>query len=101
MKFAFSSRLCNVPFSMHLRAQSLLPALLAVFFLQGFPLGASPTNKVSTDMGPVAATVARMLEQGHYLHPLSISEKNPPHPENESQQTMTERVLQNYLQMLD
>jgi carboxyl-terminal processing protease len=101
MKFAFSSRLCNVRFSMHQRPPCLLPALLAVFFLLGFPLGASPTNKVSTDMGPVAATVARMLEQGHYLHPLSISEKNPPHPENESQQTMTERVLQNYLQMLD
>jgi carboxyl-terminal processing protease len=59
------------------------------------------TNTASTDMAPVAATVARMLEQGHYLHPLSLSEKNPPRLESEPQQTMSERVLKNYLQMLD
>ena len=52
-------------------------------------------------MRPVAATVAKMLEQGHYLHPLSLSEKNPPRLESESPQTMSERVLKNYLQMLD
>ncbi len=52
-------------------------------------------------MGPIAATVARMLEQGHYLHPLALSEKNPPHLESEPQETMSERVLKNYLQMLD
>ena len=42
-----------------------------------------------------------MLEQGHYLHPLSLSEKNPPRLESENPQTMSERVLKNYLQMLD
>ena len=69
-----------------------------------FQLGsviAGDTNKVHTDMGPVAATVARMLEQGHYLHPLSLSEKNPPHLESDPQQTMAERVLKNYLETLD
>jgi carboxyl-terminal processing protease len=62
-----------------------------------------PADKASssTDMRPVAATVAKMLEQGHYLHPLSLSEKNPPRLESESPQTMSERVLKNYLQMLD
>lgn len=62
---------------------------------------AADTNTLSTDMAPVAATVVRMLEQGHYLHPLSLSEKNPPRLENEPQQTMSERVLRNYLQILD
>jgi carboxyl-terminal processing protease len=63
----------------------------------------TPVEKadISTDMRPVAATVAKMLEQGHYLHPLSLSEKNPPRLESESPQTMSERVLRNYLQMLD
>lgn len=65
----------------------------------------SPTQAekadASTDMRPVAATVAKMLEQGHYLHPLSLSEKNPPRLESENPQTMSERVLKNYLQMLD
>ena len=59
------------------------------------------TNKPVTDMGPVAATVARMLEQGHYLHPLSLSEKSPPRLESEPEQSMSERVLKNYLQLLD
>lgn len=67
----------------------------------GFLLVAADTNTVSTDMAPVAATVARMLEQGHYLHPLSLSEKNPPRLETDPPQTMSERVLKNYLQMLD
>ncbi|MFZ0616033.1 MAG: carboxy terminal-processing peptidase [Chthoniobacterales bacterium] len=52
-------------------------------------------------MSPVAVTVARMLEQGHYLHPLSLSEKNPPRLDSEPQQTMSERVLKNYFRMLD
>jgi carboxyl-terminal processing protease len=63
---------------------------------------ASPTNETaSTDMAPVAVTVARMLEQGHYLHPLSLSEKNPPRLESEPPETMSERVLRNYFNMLD
>lgn len=64
-------------------------------------LPAADTNTASTDMAPVAATVARMLEQGHYLHPLSLSEKNPPRLDTEPQLTMSERVLKNYLQILD
>ena len=59
------------------------------------------TNTLAMDMGPIAATVARMLEQGHYLHPLSLSEKNPPRLESEPQRTMSERVLINYFNMLD
>lgn len=62
---------------------------------------ADSTNAVPTDMAPVAATVARMLEQGHYLHPLSLSEKNPPRLDSEPSQPMSERVLKNYFQMLD
>ena len=67
----------------------------------GMLFAESKTNSTPTDMAPVAATVARMLEQGHYLHPLSLSEKNPPRPESDPAQTMSERVLKNYLQMLD
>lgn len=65
------------------------------------PPAATGQGDTVTDMRPVAATVAKMLEQGHYLHPLSLSEKNPPRLESESPQTMSERVLKNYLQMLD
>ena len=78
--------------------------LAATCFAQGesvSPPPASEKAESSTDMRPVAATVAKMLEQGHYLHPLSLSEKNPPRLESESPQTMSERVLKNYLQMLD
>ena len=67
----------------------------------GFADAANSTNAATTDMAPVAATVARMLEQGHYLHPLSLSEKNPPRLESEPAQSMSERVLKNYFQMLD
>ena len=75
---------------------------LLILLMPGVFLHAdSDTNKASTDMAPVAATVARMLEQGHYLHPLSLSEKNPPRLESEPPQTMSERVLMNYLRMLD
>ncbi|MFZ0435649.1 MAG: carboxy terminal-processing peptidase [Chthoniobacterales bacterium] len=80
---------------------SVLGALLLLFTPWGLPVRAANTNTVSTDMSPVAVTVARMLEQGHYLHPLSLSEKNPPRLDSEPQQTMSERVLKNYLRMLD
>ena len=73
----------------------LLPGACGMLFAE------STTNSTPTDMAPVAATVVRMLEQGHYLHPLSLSEKNPPRPENDPAQSMSERVLKNYLQMLD
>jgi len=62
---------------------------------------ASTNETTSTDMAPVAATVARMLEQGHYLHPLSLSEKNPPRLESEPPESMSERVLKNYFNILD
>ena len=116
MKFAFLPSLCNVVISM----TSSLPkvtkklfcgvALLAVSLCWSGSLSAedtnasvtpAPTNAPTTDMGPVAATVARMLEQGHYLHPLSLAEKNPPHLESEPPLSMSERVLKNYLQVLD
>lgn len=84
---------------MSVNSRSLSLFLGALFFLSGWLCGA--TNESSTDMAPVSATVARMLEQGHYLHPLSLSDKNPPHLESEPAQTMSERVLKNYLQMLD
>jgi carboxyl-terminal processing protease len=42
-----------------------------------------------------------MLEQGHYLHPLSLSEKNPPRLESEPPESMSERVLKNYFNILD
>lgn len=79
----------------------VLGALLLLFIPWGVPVRAANTNTVSTDMAPVAVTVARMLEQGHYLHPLSLSEKNPPRLDSDPQQTMSERVLKNYLRMLD
>ena len=80
--------------------KSFLPLLLLL--LVGQRGGAASTNETaSTDMAPVAATVARMLEQGHYLHPLSLSEKNPPRLESEPPESMSERVLKNYFNILD
>ena len=65
-------------------------------------VAASPeTNATPTDMAPIAVTVAKMLEQGHYLHPLSLSDKNPPRLDSEPPQSMSDRVLKNYFQMLD
>ncbi|MEI6321925.1 MAG: carboxy terminal-processing peptidase [bacterium] len=104
MKFAFMSSLCNAVISMTSCLSKVVQPIVVVFFCWAGFLSGAATNVVatnSTDMGPVAATVARMLEQGHYLHPLSLSEKNPPHPESEPAQSMSERVLKNYLQMLD
>jgi carboxyl-terminal processing protease len=86
----------------------ILPLGICLLAVSGRTQGDSSNNttppekpEMSTDMRPVAATVAKMLEQGHYLHPLSLSEKNPPRLESENPQTMSERVLKNYLQMLD
>jgi len=78
-----------------------LPQAIALFFFCCWQIPAADTNSVITDMGPVAATVARMLERGHYLQPLSLSEKNPPHPESEPAESMPQRILKNYLQILD
>ena len=80
--------------------KSFLPLLLLL--LVGQRGESAPTNETaSTDMAPVAATVARMLEQWHYLHPLSLSEKNPPRLESEPPESMSERVLKNYFNILD
>jgi len=79
----------------------LAPMLCSVSLYCAGDTNRTTKNKTPTDMGPVAATVARMLEQGHYLHPLSLSEKTPPHPESEPDQTMSQRVLKNYFQLLD
>jgi len=93
----------------HLRKIIAFPLLLCLVVATCRAGDADSTNPpvtqeqsdTATDMRPVAATVARMLEQGHYLHPLSLSEKTPPRLESEPPQTMSERVLKNYLQMLD
>ena len=102
MKFAFPMPLCNVDISMTSSLSKLMQALLAALFCHVALLSAADsTNAVVTDMGPVAATVARMLEQGHYLHPLSLAEKNPPRLQSEPAETMSDRVLKNYLNLLD
>ena len=96
-RFSFMT---NPSFRLSKLPAKALGALLLLLIPPGNPLCAA-TNTVSTDMSPVAVTVARMLEQGHYLHPLSLSEKNPPRLDSEPQQTMSERVLKNYFRMLD
>ena len=80
--------------------QRFLPLLLLLLVGQRGE-SASTNETASTDMAPVAATLARMLEQGHYLHPLSLSEKNPPRLESEPLESMSERVLKNYFNILD
>lgn len=85
-----------------LSAALILSALCWISSLSGADTNTvKATSKSSTDMGPVAATVARMLEQGHYLHPLSLSETNPPHLNSDPAVSMSDRVINNYLQMLD
>ena len=101
MKFAFPFSLCNLAFPMKFRNPCLLLVLLSWVIWMEAPLRAEDTNKPVTDMAPVAKTVALILQQKHYLHPLSLSEQNPPRLESEPQQTMSERVLKNYFQMLD
>jgi carboxyl-terminal processing protease len=111
MKFAFSSPFCNAVVSMthslsKLAAALLLIALCCVSHLfaadvEADTVAKNPPDTNATDMGPVAATVARMLEQGHYLHPLSLSEQNPPHLQSDPAESMADRVLDNYLQVLD
>ena len=102
MKFAFPMPLCNVHISMTSSLSKLMQALLAAIFCHAaIVCAADGTNAPSTDMGPVAATVARMLEQGHYLHPLSLAEKNPPRLQSEPAESMSDRVLKNYLNILD
>ena len=104
---------CSMNFSFSKVTKRLILGTLLLACVQGWMVSvlavesdtntnsASPAKASTTDMGPVAATVARMLEQGHYLHPLSLSEKNPPRLESEPAESMSDRVLKNYLQVLD
>ncbi|MCF7729716.1 MAG: PDZ domain-containing protein, partial [Chthoniobacterales bacterium] len=60
----------------------------------------SPSPLSMAEMGPIAATVGRILEQGHFLR-LSLSDPNPPHDPATSSLSMPQRILKNYLQFLD
>ncbi|MFI0348306.1 MAG: carboxy terminal-processing peptidase [Chthoniobacterales bacterium] len=60
---------------------------------------ASP-SKTTPDMGVIAATVGRLLEQGHFLR-LPLNDKAPPHDEATPPLTLPARVMKNYLQILD
>ena len=51
-------------------------------------------------MEPIAATVGRILEQGHFLR-LPLNDPNPPHAPETPALSMTARVMKNYLQILD
>ena len=64
------------------------------------PPKASPSALSLADMGPIAATVGRILEQGHFLR-LSLNDPNPPHDLGTSALSMPQRILKNYLQFLD
>ena len=68
------------------------------------PAVPSPKHATSSlslaEMGPIAATVGRILEQGHFLR-LSLNDPNPPHDPATSALSMTQRILKNYLQFLD
>jgi carboxyl-terminal processing protease len=88
---------------MNSRFPRSLALLIALLLFRGAFLHAASTatNAAPTDMAPIAVTVAKMLEQGHYLHPLALSDKNPPHLDSEPPQSMSDRVLKNYFQMLD
>lgn len=67
------------------------------------PLSPSLTSSKkfsSTAAGPIAATVGRILEQGHFLR-LPLNDPNLPHDGNTPPEKMPRRVLKNYLQLLD
>jgi carboxyl-terminal processing protease len=51
-------------------------------------------------MEPIAATVGRILEQGHFLR-LPLNDPHPPHDPATEPLGMTGRVMKNYLQLLD
>ncbi len=63
------------------------------------PSPVSPTPTPTT-MEPIAATVGRILEQGHFLR-LPLNDPNPPHDPTTPTLSMTQRVMKNYLQLLD
>lgn len=54
----------------------------------------------ATAAGPIAATVGRILEQGHFLR-LPLNDLNLPHDASTLPESMPHRVLKNYLQLLD
>lgn len=97
--------------------------LVGIFFVSTCSFGAPASKKVSlplptassspapsptpttspislTEMGPIAATVGRILEQGHFLR-LPLNDPNPPHDSATPVLSMPQRVLKNYLQFLD
>lgn len=67
---------------------------------QASPKASPSPKKTITDMGLIAATVARILEQGHFLR-LPLNAPNPPHDEATPALSLPERVMKNYLQTLD
>jgi len=82
----------------------------SVFFLLAALLQAAPIKEASAPkptptptpavMEPIAATVGRILEQGHFLR-LPLNDPNPPHAPETPTLSMTARVMKNYLQLLD
>ena len=60
----------------------------------------SPTPFSFSQMGAIAATVGRLLEQGHFLR-LPLNDPHPPHDPQTPDWSMPERILRNYLQLLD
>ncbi len=92
--------------SLSLFKQNLIFLLLGVS-LQAAPLkgNLSPTPTPTATpapavMEPIAATVGRILEQGHFLR-LPLNDPNPPHAPETPALSMTARVMKNYLQLLD
>ncbi|MBM3857975.1 MAG: hypothetical protein FJ390_08485, partial [Verrucomicrobia bacterium] len=59
-----------------------------------------PSKPAPALMEPIAATVGRILEQGHFLR-LPLNDPNPPHAPETPALSMTARVMKNYLQLLD
>ena len=104
-------------FLFHMRPPSIKKIFLLLLLL-GISLQAAPTqeeasptssptatpspcpSRAPTVMEPIAATVGRILEQGHFLR-LPLNDPNPPHAGETPALSMTARVMKNYLQILD
>lgn len=77
-----------------------------LLFLLGILLQTAPAKTAAQSapapavMEPIAATVGRILEQGHFLR-LPLNDPNPPHDPTTPALSMTQRVMKNYLQLLD
>lgn len=104
-------------FLFHMRSPSIKKIFLLLLLL-GISLQAAPTPEAASlipapiatpspspspapaVMEPIAATVGRILEQGHFLR-LPLNDPNPPHAPETPALSMTARVMRNYLQTLD